>query len=292
MRLLITADLHYDSLRSRKAAGEMIARILATGGDALVLAGDTAGPSLDVLRECLAQFRPFPGRKFLVMGNHCLWCRPGENSIERYERLVPEAAAEEGFECLDQAPAVLGAVGLAGSVGWYDYSYREAELGIPIEFYQAKVAPGAANRLAEHRLLYEQFEGELGEEQRGNCTRWMDGVHARLGMTDEAFLDIVVERLHGHLRQLSDTPGVQRIIACTHHVPFAQLVPRSRPAAFAFAAAYMGSDRIGRAIREFPKVTHVFCGHSHWPGRVRLDGLDVVNVGSTYLEKHLEVLEI
>ena len=227
MKILITADLHYDLGRSRAAARELAARVCAAGGDAVVLVGDTAGARLHWWREALGFFAGFDGRKLLVPGNHCLWCREGEDSIDRYERVLPEVAGEFGFELLDHAPVVLDGVALVGSVGWYDYSFREACLGIPTAFYRAKVAPGA-----------------------------------------------------------------DRIAAFIHHLPFEVLVPRGRPDRFAFAAAFMGSQRLGKVLLDCDKVREVYCGHSHWRARARVGRVEAINVGSTYTTKRLEVLEI
>jgi len=118
----------------------------------------------------------------------------------------------------------------------------------------------------------------------------MDGRHVRLGMSDEAFVELLTDKLTRQLEELS--PRVDRIIAFVHHLPFRDLMPQGRPARFAFAAAYMGAERIGKALLACEKVTHVYCGHSHWPGRRQIGRLAVVNVGSTYSEKRLEVLEL
>ncbi len=86
--------------------------------------------------------------------------------------------------------------------------------------------------------------------------------------------------------------AVRQVLAFVHHLPFRELVPQQRPPPLAFAAAYMGSDKIGHALLECKKLSHVFCGHSHWPGRLNVKGVEVINVGSTYFEKRLEVLEL
>jgi len=271
---------------------ELARRACRMGGDALVLVGDTASAAHQPLRDCLALFADFPGRKLLVEGNHCLWCLPGEDSIQRYERIVPAIAAEAGFAVLDHQTVVLGPVGLVGSIGWYDYSYRQEELGIPVEFYRAKVAPGAAQRLPEHRELVSRYRGQLADWHFNISARWMDGVHVRMDMSDEEFLEYVLGRLRGHLAELEADPAVRQVVAFVHHLPFRQLLPEDRPEQFAFAAAFLGSDRIGQALLASRKLTHVFCGHSHWPGRCRIGPVEVVNLGCTYSEKHLEVLEL
>jgi hypothetical protein len=96
--------------------------------------------------------------------------------------------------------------------------------------------------------------------------------------------------LRDQLEQLSRQ--CERILVFMHHLPFVELVPQGRPDRFAFAAAYMGAARLGEVLREFPKITHVFCGHSHWRSHVQIEHMDVLAIGSTYTKKQLEVLEI
>lgn len=288
--LLATADLHYNIARSRASTEELAQRVCRTPADALVLIGDTAGADVTPLRECLRLFHGFVGLKLLVPGNHCLWCRPGEDSLTRYEQLLPAIAQEEGFVLLDHAPQVVKSVAIVGSVGWYDFSFREESLEVPMAFYQAKVAPGAANYFSEYRDIVEANRQELRPEHYEISTRWMDGQHVRLGMSDEEFTQRLAEKLRRQMEELA--PRVERIVACVHHLPFEELVPRGRPAKWAFAAAFLGSKAFGEVLLAQPKVTHVLCAHSHWPSRHRIGHIDVINVGSTYVDKRLEALKL
>jgi len=54
----------------------------------------------------------------------------------------------------------------------------------------------------------------------------------------------------------------------------------------------MGVEQIGKVLLACRKVSHVYCGHSHWAGRRRIGHVTAVNVGSTYTQKRLEVLEL
>jgi predicted phosphohydrolase len=290
MRILVTADLHYDNARSRPGAQDLARRVLQTGGDALVLVGDTTGRNLASLDRCLELFADFPGLKLLVPGNHCLWVLPGQSSLQRYEQDLPDRAAEHDFILLDHQPVQLGRVGLVGSVGWYDYAFADASLGIPPAFYRAKVAPGAAARMEEHAELIARHRDQLTDEQLSLGIRWMDGVHVHLPMSDEAFLERLLDTLRGHLAEMA--PKVDRIAAFVHHLPFVELVPYDRPMRYRFTAAYMGSPRIGQALAAEPKVRDVYCGHSHWPGSVRVGNLRAQAVGSTTEHKELKVLEV
>jgi len=290
MRVLVTADLHYDVLRSRAPAEELARRALATGGDVLVLVGDTAGRDLSPMRQCLGLFADFPGRRYLVPGNHCLWTDRGECSMKRYREVLPALAAEEGFAVLDHEPLITDDVALVGSVGWYDYAFRDESLGVPVPFYEAKIAPGAAARLEGHEALVAAHRHELTDRHLEMGVRWMDGTHVRLPMTDREFVGELVNTLTGQLATAA--AQARRVVAFIHHLPFAELVPADRPDRFAFAAAYMGSPRLGEALLACPKLTDVYCGHSHWPARLRIGNVNVVNIGSTYIQKQLEVLDL
>jgi predicted phosphohydrolase len=289
MRILASSDLHYNIHRSRASAEDLAARACAAGGDALVLVGDTAGADFGPFREALRLFAGFGGLKLLVPGNHCLWCYGGGDSMQRYRTELPAMAAEEGFVLLDHHPQTLGVVGLAGSIGWYDYSFADSSLEIPLPFYQAKISPGAANYLGRKELL-DAHGADLQERHMSIGVRWMDGQYVKLGMTDAEFTEQLAGTLREQLTQLS--ASCERIVVFMHHLPFVELVPRRRPPRFAFAAAYMGAERLGQVLREFPKITHVFCGHSHFRRRVAIGSMDVLAIGSTYVEKHLEVLEV
>ncbi|MBN1941979.1 MAG: metallophosphoesterase [Phycisphaerae bacterium] len=290
MKILITADLHYDVRRSRAPAEDLARRVRETPADALVLVGDSAGADLSVFRQALRLFADFPGRKLLVPGNHCLWRHREETSLHRYEQLIPAAARQEGFSVLDQEPAMLGETALAGSIGWYDYSLREESLGVPVDFYRGKISPGAAKYYGGYDELLAKHAAVLGERQYALGARWMDGWRCDLEMTDEEFLQRLLEKLESQLSDLS--ARAERIVVFLHHLPFAALVPENRPDRFAFAAAYMGSEKIGELLRRYEKITDVYCAHSHWPGRLRVGGMNVVNIGSTYMQKNLEVLDV
>ena len=290
VQILATADLHYNIARSRIPTEELARRICRTPADVLVLVGDSAGTDTRILYDCLSLFHDFPGLRLLVPGNHCLWCQVGEDSLTRYYHTLPEVAARAGFTVLDHAPQIVGSVGLVGSVGWYDFSFRDDSLGVPVPFYQAKVAPGAANYYSEYRHLIEAHSPHLTDRHYRISARWMDGVHVRLGISDEQFTDRLAGRLADQLAEMA--PKVERIVAFIHHLPFEQLVPRSREDKWTFAAAFLGSGRFGEVLLAQPKVTDVLCGHSHWPQEQQIGTIRVINIGSTYTDKQMVELAL
>jgi len=289
MRIVVTADLHYDIARSRQPAEEIAERICHLEADALLLLGDAAGPDPDILSESLHLFDRFAGHKFFVAGNHDIWTCPGEDSLTRLEVELPALCREAGFHMLDVEPALLDGVALVGSMGWYDYGFRPEHLGIPLRFYEAKVAPGAAARLAPYAHLVEDCSDVPAAAMQIGA-RWMDGVHVRLPMDDPAFCRRLDDRLAAHLAWASRR--ADRIVVGMHHLPFRAMVPSTDKPNWAFASAYLGSELFGQTLLSFPKVRHVFCGHSHKPGRLVCRHVECINVGSTYQTKRCEIVEL
>ena len=288
MRIIITADLHYNIPASRGPTERVAAEICRCGGDALVLAGDTCGHDLKALRDCLRLFDAFDGVKMLVAGNHELWTT-GQDSLHKYEHELPQAAESCGFHYLDNSPLELDGVAFVGSAGWYDYSFRVTELEVPLRFYESKVGPGAARVIPKHAALVERRD-DVPESAWSISLRWMDGEHVHLPMDDPSFVKYLCDKLRAHLTQVQSTSHT--IVAALHHVPFRELVYPPLMPGWEFGVAFMGSHALADVLLEFDKVRYVYCGHSHNPGRVTRDHLTCINVGCTYRSKRFEVLDL
>ena len=104
---IVTSDLHYNVLRSKQPTLNLAKEVCGLRADALLILGDAAGQDAGIVRESLQLFDRFAGRKFFVAGNHDIWTAPGESSLDRYERGLPEICRQTGFHSLDLEPAVL-----------------------------------------------------------------------------------------------------------------------------------------------------------------------------------------
>lgn len=289
MKLIVTSDLHYDIARSIEPTRALAEEICSLRADGLLLLGDAAGRDLDIVSECLHLFDRFAGRKFFVAGNHDIWVEPGGDSRRKLEQDVPAACVEADFHPLDLEPARLGGVGLVGSIGWYDYSFRPRRLKIPLRFYEHKIAPGAAARFDRYRHLLDETD-DVPDSAMRIGSRWMDGEYVRLDMSDVAFCGRLLERLNVHL---DATAGqCDRIVVGTHHLPSRGILPESRDPCWAFATAYMGSEAFGQAILACPHVKFAFSGHSHRGMCARCDNVTFVNVGCTYTHKLYDLIDL
>ncbi len=285
MRLLVTADIHYNHPVSRPLADDLIDSMNIAGGDALLVVGDTGVADGDVIEQCLSRFT-FAGPKLFVAGNHELWTGRAD-SYSIFMEELPNRVRALGWQWLETDPFVTGDVAIVGSVGWYDYSFAQANLGIPKRFYAEKVSPGAAKHLGRYDALL--AGGDVTAELLNVVARWNDGKFVKLGRSDETFLNECLARLES---ACAANTHARRLIAAVHHVPFRELLPPPKSAQWDFAKAYLGSERIGQTLQKFPNVDTLFCGHSHLPGDVTVGAIRAINIGSGYRHKLFQAVEL
>ncbi len=286
MRLLVTADLHYNHPKSRALADEVIDRMNAAGGDVLLVVGDTAAADGDAFERCLGRFQ-FAGPKLVVAGNHELWTN-GPDSYELLHCTLPARAAAIDWRWIQGEPFVADDLAIVGSVGWYDYSFAQANLEIPLRFYEHKVSPGAAERFEEFAFLFDR-QDDLPAGAKEIVARWNDGRHVKLHRSDREFLAELLQQLERQLQSLADK---RQIIAAAHHLPFRELLPPPHSAQWDFAKAYLGSEAIGHLLLRFPNVSHLFCGHSHMPCDLHVGHIHAINIGSGYRSKTFYSLDV
>ena len=289
VRILLTADLHYNHVRSRPLADALIDDMNRAGGDVLVVIGDTATHEGDLLEQCLGRFQ-FAGPKLIVAGNHELWTL-GDDSYALFAEELPRRCRAIGWQWLETDPFVApgGDVAIVGTLGWYDYSFAQRNLDIPTRFYAHKVSPGAAAHLggAYQRLIDDA--DDVSPRAMEVVARWNDGRYVKLHRSDEAFLGQLTERLDA---QLASVAHVKNTVAVTHHLPFAELLPPPRTAQWDFAKAYLGADLLGRTLLRHANVRHAYCGHSHFPAEAQVQHISTVNIGSGYRWKTFHVVDL
>lgn len=286
MRILATADLHYNHPKSHRLADELIEEMNSISADVLLLVGDTAASDRDWIERCLDRFT-FAGPRLFVAGNHELWTN-GDDSYRLFRDELPRRVRAMGWHWLEGEPFIDGDVAIAGSVGWYDYSFAQVELGIPRRFYEHKVSPGAADRLNKHVHLLEMAD-DVPPHAKEICGRWNDGQFVKLHRSDEEFVAELVEDLS---KQLEALRGVKHVVAAIHHLPFAELLPPPRSAQWDFAKAYLGAAKMGEMLRRFSNVEVLVCGHSHFQVEARVGKIRAINIGSGYRAKRYLLLDV
>lgn len=263
MDFWITSDLHYGVAEDGDRAVEALARhACAHPADALLVGGDIAC-NAGSLARCLALFADFPGAKLAVPGNHDVWLEYEEgDSWALHEREVPDLFLRAGFHPLHLEPRTVGEVAFVGSMGWYDYSFRD-DIGIELDWYEKKTLPG------------------------GHGPLWNDARYARFGCSDPELTEQLVTRLAA---QVASVPPALEIVALIHHVATKELLvhPRSIvPMRWRFANAFLGSERFAELLGAAPAVRQIFCGHIHREKRVTRGVQHYTSIGGSYRHKQL-----
>ena len=258
MEILVTSDLHY----GQSARGDVSVRALADAvrsspADVLVLAGDLAEGEV-ALSSCLALFSDFPGAKLAVPGNHDVWLRAhrARDSWHLHEEVLPTLFAAHGFHPLHLEPFRHGDVAIVGSMGWYDYSFRD-DLGIDLAWYRAKTLPPMTMPL------------------------WNDARHARFAEDDEALTATLATRL---ARQLASVEGARDVVSIVHHVTTKELLVHPRelvPKLWRFANAFLGAERFSEILARDPRVKLAISGHIHRDKTITRGGCTFTTLGAS-----------
>lgn len=289
MKIIATADLHYDWRDESRGLVQALAReVCASGADALALAGDTFAFDPSVLAECLALFEEFEGLKMYVAGNHDIWVE-GDSSMPVFSTVIGGVCADQGWRYLEDGPAILGQVGFVGTMGWYDYSFRPWEMNVPERFYRHKTGPGYAKAKEHLRHLVAPPHADVTPEHLRIVTQWMDGRYVHLGMSDPEFTDLLAEKLRRHLGEIRGR--VESIVAVLHHLPFREALRSKAGPSWQFGQAFMGAEVLGDVLAAEPKVRLAVYGHSHTDGVVKHSHVKGVNCGSTYRRKQYVVVD-
>jgi len=264
MKVIVTADIHYGVGNNQEIIKNFARKICATGADVLILAGDTFAIEQNLLAGCLRLFDRFKGLKLYISGNHDLWLLRG-NSYYLYQKVLPALVRKCEFHDLDQSPVIYKGVGFVGNIGWYDYSFRDFSVPIPQKYYTEKQWP--------------------------NVVIWNDRLYVKLGMSDQEFVNLLDKKLKKHLKKVSSSK-TSSIICITHCLPFKELLPDPSTSLDKYLAAFSGNTKAGETILQFPKVKYVFCGHTHQRKTAMIKGINCINIGSDYLRKRYETIEI
>lgn len=264
LEIFVASDLHYGVSREGNLAVEALARkVCARGAEALLLGGDLAKNG-ETLEACLALFSGFRGAKMAIPGNHDIWVTDGraKESWTLHEHVIPETFERHGFHPLHLRPLRLGDHAFVGSMGWYDYSFRE-DIGVELEHYVRKLYPD------EPRVM------------------WTDARFAKFELDDPALTRALDERLDAQLAEVADA---KEVIALVHHLvtPDLLVTPRALvPRHWRFANTFLGSTCFGDTIERYANVTQVFCGHIHRSKTVRRGERLMTTIGGSYKEKEL-----
>ncbi|MGQ9630724.1 MAG: hypothetical protein ACUVXI_10485, partial [bacterium] len=198
-----------------------------------------------------------------------------------------------GFHYLDGHPLVHDGVGFVGSIGWYDYSFRELDPPFAEDTEILRIGP---KRELEGISWSDLTDADYARKElfyfyRGNGmrVRWNDRLYVRWNLSDEEFLEENLAELEGHIEGIY--PEVRSIVAILHHLPFEEeIIRKPQDPGWTFCNAFMGSSKLGELLLRYEKVRHVLVGHAHRRNHLAMGHIDVLN--SSFDHRDPEPIEI
>lgn len=281
--IAITADLHYGNYADDADINNYVSELEERGADVLIIAGDLAtyGATHESFIHVLSLLCKFSGKILFTPGNHDLWAM--SDSFTLYDKVLPAILKEAGIHLLDGNPYVTGNLGIVGTVGWYDYSFRfvpESLRKIFADFLFKFDENNKDKVYAWDELTAQHYESKTCYISKDGMTwkksTWEDAKYIKWDFSDKEFLNICLERLKNDIKSVYS--DVEEIIAVSHHLPFAGFVPDIPEPVWGFNRAYLGSEKIGRLLLKYPKIKFVFFGHSHRNNKIVMRNLTAVNV--------------
>ncbi len=266
--LYITSDLHFGVSMEGDTSVKNLAKKVCEQSlpeDILCIAGDI-GSSSNTLNDCLDLFSKFLGNKCAIAGNHDIWVTNGLNS---WGNLQQSSAIfrEHGFHPLEEEPLITDSLAIAGTMGWYDYSFQDSSLGLSAEDYKRKYAPNISTSI------------------------WADALHVRWPYTDAEVTRMLANKLALHLESIDHKKPSCVIM---HHLPTKRLLTQPRwlvPKHWRFLNTYLGSQVFEGIITSHPNVSHVVSGHVHMERKVKLGNQTFTTVGGDYATKQVILLD-
>jgi 3',5'-cyclic AMP phosphodiesterase CpdA len=266
LRIAHFSDLHLDFApggQRRQLVLEAIAEALVSyETDVVLIAGDLTNGRPDLLAKNLAPLAVGRLGNLVLEGNHDVWrtaaeLRNGRDSFGA-QSLFRDRVHEAGFHYLPGHPLTISdereTWGFAGSLGWYDYTFADPNLDVPLEAYRQK------------------RWGSLVQEDI-NYALWMG--HGQF-YSDPEMTDYFLAQLEHDFATLGlDEGGAgPPTVVATHTLPYDELVEHRRDdEEWNFFNAFMGSARLGELYDRYPQVRAAFAGHTHRAkGFTRPDG--------------------
>jgi putative phosphoesterase len=269
MRIALTSDLHVDSTDANRALIPYLADAIAQHApDVLVVAGDVSA-RVERLEEALATLARVTDVRLFVPGNHDIWVarsdqERGATSTDKHDRVLADICDAAGFTHLGREAHVVGDVGFAGTIGWYDYSFQHPRFPFTEEEFSRK----AKGRYRWMDLFYAKWVNE-------------DGVTV---LSDQDVTARRTEELKAQLTALGSRAGLRHIVVATHHLPYVELLREPQEEKHAYFRAFLGARRLGEAIDACALVGAVLVGHLHRPVDARRpNGARVVSAPVGYL---------
>jgi putative phosphoesterase len=274
MRIVVFSDPHVDINAQFMISNDikenfieiLIETLINNRPDVLICAGDVT-PDTNLLITTLTSIKEEVESDFYVFvpGNHDIWFKTpadqsgkASSSLDKYNRAIPKICQEVGFTFLPGNPLTINKVGFLGSIGWYDYSFRNTKWDSQVDLitYAAK-----------------RYQGSV----------WNDVNYGEWEMSDAAVCQYLLSELDKDYNFLLNQQEIDEMVLILHHVPFKQFVIYKDDLEWDFFSSFIGSQQFGDWASKHPEIKTIVFGHTHFPQVDEINGRKTYCVPIGYL---------
>jgi hypothetical protein len=283
MKILGISDIHYhtNSIIINDYLGMLLEVLEDLEPDLILITGDISHKIHEievVFKRLRAIFADIP--ILFVPGNHDIWQENKPKKVhdasiikgnkktiptskEKYYELLPDLCEKKRIHYLPNRPIIIDKIGFAGTIGWYNYSFRNKEFDHIVATDFADIFDLI---LTEKKVLQYAIARYRMKKWKDQC--WMDHYMIDWGrdnnnqiFTDEKLTNIFLKELTVDIKIISSKS--EKIIVALHHVPFSSFVTHKGNINNDYFSAYLGSELFGELLKK-NQISNVFFGHTHY----------------------------
>ncbi|MEO1232890.1 MAG: metallophosphoesterase [Myxococcota bacterium] len=261
MRIASVSDLHVDHRENREALVALASAVHEGKADLVIVAGDVSHLN-EHITMVLKAFKVAAPEVAYLPGNHDLWFArkdaaedPEADSWRRYREDLRKLVEAEECHYLPAGPFRRDAIAVVGETGWYDHSLLRPEV-------RARLDPVA--------LSTGKVAGMQWMDERFAVFRDPEGVR----MDPASVARVMEASLAAQLEGLEVDAEVEHVVVATHVLAFREALGAPRGFPWDAFDAFMGSEGLGEVIKKSKKVRAAIYGHTHRPGRFRVDSIE------------------
>ncbi|MBD3189544.1 MAG: hypothetical protein GF308_02820 [Candidatus Heimdallarchaeota archaeon] len=290
LKLIAVSDIHYNY--NHKTNNTFLLTIVnyiaEQEADVILITGDI-DHNYQRLRFVLKIFKEKnPDSEILfVPGNHDIWRESQisnssphlspknteiSETVKKYYHLLPNICRKLNIHYLPNNPIILENIGFIGSIGWYDYSYRNRKFDELLAKRFAQLAK--IDYSAEKKQSFVIASYAL---QEINHKYWQDKLLADWGFnkerpkerhTDISVCQQMMKELQDDYSTIKDS--CEKIVVGTHCVPFQEFIIYKNTLDWDYFSAFMGSEDLGEFILSNKKIRYAIFGHTHYPTELKI----------------------
>lgn len=287
MKIAAISDMH--TKQNKVIFNRLPREFFKPQADVLIINGDCCD-GIEDLDLVLNRFSDFNGQIIFNPGNHEMWSKDGEDSINLYKNVIPNKLTSYGIHYLPSSNFILGDYVIVGEMGWFDFSYRKP---VPENIKILNEEDGhfdLGNKVIKQRELedYDFKRGCLGYRVGGRLIFSFnnDVKNVSKNLDHKDFTDLNINNLEN---KILEVPITKKIVLVTHFIPAEKFIHND--VTTFYMSAFLGTKKTEPLLKN-KQIDLVIFGHQHVPKYFINDGKRYCNPSFNPYNPKITILDL